>query len=52
MINWKFNENIEIELPELTLEAFDKFMQEPNIIPKDVIIQMRKKFKQDIEVSK
>lgn len=53
MINWVYNKNVNMDLPEATLEAFDKFIDESFIkvfIPKDCIKDMRNKFKEDFKL--
>jgi hypothetical protein len=50
MITWKFNDNIDMELPEATLECFDKFVKETMLsifLPEDAIKGIREKFKKD-----
>lgn len=52
-MKWNYNENVEIELPEATLEAFDKFMKDSMFrvfIDKDSIKSMREKFKEDFNL--
>ena len=50
MPEWKYNENVTITLPDYSLEAFDKTMNNPFVsafVPKDCIEMMREKFKED-----
>lgn len=47
---WEFNQNVKMELPELTLEAYDRFVKESFMeffIPKDALKVMREKFIRD-----
>ena len=53
MKTWKYNDKVEIDLPEFTLEAFDKFTKQSTFgifIHKDCIKDMRNKFKKDFKL--
>ncbi len=50
MIHWKFNENVNIDLSEASLEAFDHFIKESFLtvfIDEEHIKILRDKFKKD-----
>ena len=53
MRTWEYNKNVQIDLPEFTLEAFDRFMNDKTLsmfIPKENIKEMRERFKKDFNL--
>ncbi len=54
MIQWQYNENVKLELPEASLKAFNGFIGLPQnriFIPQECITAMRKKFKKDFNLT-